>query len=204
LANTLHNFLTGKIVEKNYTWLPSRNYIFGTAHRESGVDGEVEKANTSKGNNTLDLTYTGSFIWSDPKRLVETKPGNMVAKDLNCLKATVAVDVEQNDAAGTAEGCNRCYEHEYDECDWCDECGPTAKVDNWLQELLDRHHQLLRQQGCLTYTGRSWTPIHWRIAMIVSRYTLSSQTHWPTKNILALELLAIGIANPNSVPSIRY
>ncbi len=39
LANTLHNFLTGEIVEKNYTWLPSRNYIFGTAHRKSGVDG---------------------------------------------------------------------------------------------------------------------------------------------------------------------
>ncbi len=59
------------------------------------MDGEVEKANTSKGNNTLDLTYTGSFIWSDPKRLVETKPGNLMAKDLNCLKAAVAVDVEQ-------------------------------------------------------------------------------------------------------------
>jgi hypothetical protein len=56
----------------------------------------------------------------------------MMAKDLNCLKTTVAADVEQNDAVGTAEGCNRCYEHEYDECDWCDECGPTAKVDNWL------------------------------------------------------------------------
>ncbi len=27
--------------------------------------------------------------------------------------------------------------------------------------------------------------------MIVSRYTLSSKTHWPTKNILALKLLAI-------------
>ena len=53
-----------------------------------------------------------------------------------------------------SEGCNRCYEHEDDECDWCDECGPTAKVDNWLQELLDKYHQLLRQQGCLIYTGR--------------------------------------------------
>ncbi len=42
--------------------------------------------------------------------------------------------------------------------------------------------------------------------MIVSRYRLSSKTHWPTKNILALELLqvAIGIANPNRVLSIRY
>lgn len=40
--------------------------------------------------------------------------------------------------------------------------------------------------------------------MIVSRYTLSSKTHWPTKNILALKLLAIGIANPNRVLSIRY
>jgi len=39
------------------------------------------------------------------------------------------------DAAGTIEGCNRCYEHEYDECD---ECGPRAKVDNGLQESLDR------------------------------------------------------------------
>ena len=77
-----------------------------------------------------------------------------MAKDLDCLKAMVAVDVEQNDAAGTAEGCNRCYEHEYDEWDWCDECEPTAKVDNWLQDLLDKHHQLLRQQGCLIYTER--------------------------------------------------
>ena len=67
-----------------------------------------------------------------------------MAKDLNCLKATMAVDVEPNDAAGTTEGCNRCYKHEYDECDWCDECGLMAKVGNWLQGLLDRYHQFLR------------------------------------------------------------
>ena len=45
-------------------------------------------------------------FWGDPKRLVEAKPANVMAKDVKCLEAPLAVDVEQNDAARATEGCN--------------------------------------------------------------------------------------------------
>ena len=109
LANTLHDFLNGQIVGKDYKWTESRRYIFQEVKREDHEDTEGERIGARA---RVGIPYHNEdFIWDDGQRQPETKPADTSMKA--CFEVTSPPYYGENiaDYEGTA----------MDYKDWVDE-----------------------------------------------------------------------------------
>ena len=71
LANTLHDFLHGLIVGKDYKWEPSRRYIFQITNDRH----DTEQATPSTmDRRPIHIPYPNHFVWDDGNRKPESKP----------------------------------------------------------------------------------------------------------------------------------
>jgi hypothetical protein len=76
LANTLHDFLTGQIVGKDYKWNDSRRYIFQESKDwQNKKDKDIDDADADEVQRRvrIGLPYYNDFMWSDRTRKLETK-----------------------------------------------------------------------------------------------------------------------------------
>lgn len=79
LANTLHDFLTGQIVGKDYHWDESRKYIFQDPKHSVRDGDDGIRAETVIKAVRIGLPYQNlDFIWNDPTRAPETLPTKLM------------------------------------------------------------------------------------------------------------------------------
>ena len=84
LANTLHDFLNGQRVGKDYKWTGSRRYIFQDVEREDHEDTEGGRIGVTA---RVGIPYHNEdFIWDDGQRQPETKPADTSMEE--CFWAT--------------------------------------------------------------------------------------------------------------------
>lgn len=134
LANTLHDFLNGQIVGKDYKWTESRRYIFQEVEREDHEDTEGERIGVRA---RVGIPYHNEdFIWDDGQRQPETKPADTSMKA--CFEVTSPPYYGENIAD---------YEETaMDYKDW---------VDEMNEKYLYPNHRELGRQGCVIYSSRS-------------------------------------------------
>lgn len=126
LANTLHDFLNGQIVGKDYKWTESRRHIFQGVEREDSEDTEGERT----GNRArVGIPYHNKdFIWDDGQRQPETKPADT-----------------STEAFGGATSSPR-----YDD-NLVDDKGIAIGYEEWVEEMNEKYlypnHRELRRQG---------------------------------------------------------
>ena len=132
LANTLHDFLNGQIVGKDYKWTESRRYIFIEYEREDFQDVEREDFEDIEGERIGKRARVGipyineDFIWNDGQRQPETKPSTQVSSP------------------------------QYDD-NLVDDDGTAMSQEDWVEEMNEKylypHHRQLRRQGCIIYNA---------------------------------------------------
>ena len=128
LANTLHDFLNGQIVGKDYKWTESRRYIFLEGQSGDPEDTEGERiGNRSR----VGIPYhIEDFIWDDGQRQPETKPADTSTEAFLGVTSSPRYDDNLVDDEGIAIG----YE------DW---------VEEMNEKYLYPNHRELRRQGCV-------------------------------------------------------
>jgi hypothetical protein len=135
LANTLHDLLTGQIVGKRYRWDSSRKFIFRS-------DKYNERQNVANGDDfqpqpRIGLPYNEKFVWGDPTRQPETRPGNVIVQEPKDeeIKKPKDKEIEMADS----------------------DFAETLEYKSYLQKLYRKyllpHHRDLQRQGCRIDTG---------------------------------------------------
>ena len=128
LPNTLHDFLNGQIVGKDYKWTESRRYIFQDVERKDHEDAEGERMGATA---RVGIPYYNEdFVWDEGQRQPETKPAETSMQA--CFGATSS-SCSGGDVA----------DHERTVMDY----------EDWVEEMNEKYlypnHRELRRQGCV-------------------------------------------------------
>jgi hypothetical protein len=85
LANTLYGFFIGQIVGKDYKWNNSRRYIFQeNKDWQNKKDKDIDDADADEVQRRvrISLPCYNNSMWGDRTRKLETKPAEMVSRDM--------------------------------------------------------------------------------------------------------------------------
>jgi hypothetical protein len=168
IANTLHDFLTGQIVGKDYKWKSSRKYIFQRSeHYTNRKYITVDRVDTDDVERRIRIGlpyYNRNFMWDDRTRKPETKPAELMLQDtqagLMSFDHDISADLLESSTVKSVQVDTNISEELYnkgaDIVDWR-ETSVSVEYEEYMEELYQRwmlpHHQDLQRQGCRIYTG---------------------------------------------------